>query len=199
MHHVLGFLHHLAFSDPQRRLCHGHGKVVDFDTVKLADRDLNRIADVQHDLSLVEKGQGFIFQPPKGDVSLRQEVAGATGRVKKFQPRQLALKGFQFGLAGPLHRDGLNLRKLRFQPVQKQRVNQLVNVLNAGVVHPAGAPGFRVQRAFKDSPKDGGADGGPVKVLAGFPKNQVNDGFIQPGNYDVFICEQSAVDIGERR
>ena len=75
MYHVLGFLHHLTFSDPQRRLCHDYGKVFDFDTVKLADGDLNRVADVQHDLFLMEKGDSFVFQPPEGDVSFRQEVA----------------------------------------------------------------------------------------------------------------------------
>ena len=119
MYYVLGFLHHLALSDPQRRLCHSHGEIVDFDTVELADGDLNRVAHVQHDLPLMEKGYCFIFQPPEGDVSFRQEVAGAAGRVQEFQPRQLPLKGFQLGLAGPLHRDGFNLRKLGFQPIQE--------------------------------------------------------------------------------
>ena len=119
VYHVLGFLHHLTFRNPKGRLCHSHSEVVDFNAVKLADGDLNRVAHVQHDLSLMEQGNCFIFQPPEGDVSFRQKVPGAAGRVQEFQPRQLPLKGFQLGLAGPLHRNGFNLRKLGFQSIQE--------------------------------------------------------------------------------
>ena len=43
MHNVLGLLHHLAFRNPKGRFGNRDSKIVDFDTVKLADGHLNRI------------------------------------------------------------------------------------------------------------------------------------------------------------
>ena len=53
-------------------------------------------------------------------VSFRQEVAGAAGGIKEFQPSQFPLKRFQLCLAGPFHCDRFDLFQFRFQPVQKQ-------------------------------------------------------------------------------
>ena len=73
-----------------------------------------------------------------------------------------------------------------------------MDVFNAGVVHPARATSFRVQSAFKDSTEDGGADDRPVKTLR-WPcdQDQVDHCLAQAGDLDVFIGEQTAVDIGE--
>ena len=89
VHDVLGLLHHLALRDPQGRLGHGHGKVIDLNAVELADGDLDRIGEVPQS-DLVGKGaQGFIFQLAQGDVGLGQEVAGAAGGVQDFSPASL--------------------------------------------------------------------------------------------------------------
>lgn len=56
MDNALRLLHHLAFRDPESGLGDGHGKVIDFDAVKLADAHLDRIADIhQHDLPIVKQ------------------------------------------------------------------------------------------------------------------------------------------------
>ena len=105
MHHVLGFLHHLALRDPQRGSGHGHGKVVDLNAVELANGNLDGVANIQNALPVVQQGKRFVLQPPQGDVGFRQEVAGAAGRVEEFQPGQLPLKLLQLCFAGALHRD----------------------------------------------------------------------------------------------
>lgn len=43
VYHILGFLHHLAFGNPQGGLGHGHGEVVNLDAVELADTNLDGI------------------------------------------------------------------------------------------------------------------------------------------------------------
>ena len=91
-----------------------------------------------------------------------------------------------------------NLRKLRFQIVEEQRVDDFMNVLDAGVVHPAAAPGLRVQSGFKHRAENRRADGRPVKVRTGFFQQQVNDLIAQTGNLNVLVRKQPAVDIGER-
>ena len=72
-----------------------------------------------------------------------------------------------------------------------------MDIFNAGVVHPTGAPGLRVQSALKNRTKNGGANFRPVEVLAGLVDNQVNNLFIQTGDDDAFIREQAPIHIGE--
>ena len=72
-----------------------------------------------------------------------------------------------------------------------------MDVFDAGVVHSAGAAGFRVQSAFKNRAEDGGADFAPIKGFAGLAEDQVNDFVAQAGDFNVFIGKQAAVDIGE--
>ena len=107
----------------------------------------------------VEQRKTSFFQLPQGQVSLCQKVARAAGRVEERQARQLALKCAQLSLAGLIYGDLLDFFQLRAQVVQKQWINDLVDVLDAGVVHPAGAPGVRVQGALKHRSENGGADG----------------------------------------
>ena len=74
-----------------------------------------------------------------------------------------------------------------------------MDVLDTGVVHPAAAPGFRVQGAFKDRPENGGADDRPVKVPAGLFQQEGFQFLGKGRNFNVFVAEQAAVDVGERR
>ena len=65
-------------------------------------------------------------------------------------------------------------------------------------MHPAGAPGFRVQCAFKDSSEDGRRNIAPIKILAGAAEYEVNHFIPKSGYLNVLVCKQAAVDIGER-
>jgi len=42
MYNVLSFFHHLAFSNPKSSFCNSNGKIIDFNSVELIDRNLNR-------------------------------------------------------------------------------------------------------------------------------------------------------------
>lgn len=43
MHNVLGFFHHLAFSNPKSGFCNSNSKIIDFNSVELTDRNLNGV------------------------------------------------------------------------------------------------------------------------------------------------------------
>lgn len=78
----LGFLDHLAFGNPQGRLGHGYGKVVDFDAVELTDGDFDGVYEVsQYHLAFIVAGNSFILQFPQRQVGFRQEVSAAAGRI----------------------------------------------------------------------------------------------------------------------
>ena len=96
---VFGLLHHLTFGDPEGGFCHSHSKVVDFNTVKLSDADLNYIVKAEDGLSGVDDFQALIFQFPQRKICFRQEVAGTTRRVKKVQTGYLVLKSKKFFIA----------------------------------------------------------------------------------------------------
>lgn len=81
MDDVLGLLHHLALSYPERGLGDRDGKVVYLYAIKLAYRDLYRVAYVQRYLVVVQRGDGLVLQPAQREVRLGQEVAAAAGRV----------------------------------------------------------------------------------------------------------------------
>ena len=107
--------------------------------------------------------------------------------------------GFQSGNTGFLHRDFLDFLQLGFQSIQKQRVNDLVDVLNAGIVHAAAASSFRVQGAFKHSAENGGADRRPVEILAGLGEQNIFQFFGKGRDLDILVGKQTAVYIGECR
>ena len=85
MDYVLRLLHHLAFSDPQRRLGDGHGKVIYLNTVELTDGDLDGAAHVKHYLSFIKLGDDLVFKAAQRKVCFRKEVAGTAGGVKEFE------------------------------------------------------------------------------------------------------------------
>jgi hypothetical protein len=96
MNHVLCLLHHLAFRNPERGFCNGHGKIVDFDAVKLPNGNLNGIAEIQHDLAPMQKRNDLVLQPPQGQIGLCQKVTGAAGGVyvpTDFDTKEKALFG----------------------------------------------------------------------------------------------------------
>ena len=62
-----GFLHHLAFGNPECGFGNRHRKIVDFNAVKLADGNLYRAftGGVHRHLSVGKFQQNFVFQPPQ--------------------------------------------------------------------------------------------------------------------------------------
>lgn len=149
------------------------------------------------DLVLEEQGEDLVFQAAEGEVAFREEVAGPAGGVQKGQAGQFGLIIPELGGAGLFYGDLFDLCYLPFQVVQEEWVNDFVDVFDAGIVHPARTTCLRVQGAFKDSTKDGGADDRPIKPRAGLHQDEVDHFVSQPGDLDVLIGEQTAVDVGE--
>ena len=107
------------------------------------------------------------------------------------------LKGPQFRFLCAFYRDGADFVKLSFQFVQKQRVNDLVDIFNAGIVHTAAAAGFGVQGAFKDGTENCGAYLCPIEIFACFYKQQLPDLVGKRWYLNIFVREQPAVNIRE--
>ena len=96
-----------------------------------------------------------------------------------------------------VHRDLLDFVQLAAQAVQKQRVDHLMDVLDGGVVHPAGAAGLGVEGTLEHRAEDGGTDVPPVEVLTDVIQQQVDDLLVEPRDLDALISEQAAVHIGK--
>ena len=120
------------FSAIQSAVRHGHGEVVDFDAVELADADLDRVDALQADgdLPVGEQHKHLVFQLADAQIALRQEITAACGGVQPGQCRQLVLELTQLPLLRFGDGDGFDVLQLRFQVVQEQRVDDLVDVLD---------------------------------------------------------------------
>ena len=79
----LRFLHHLAFRYPERGFCNRHGKVIDFDAVKLTDGNLYRAfaGGIHRDLTVGEFHQNFVFQAAQAQIGFSQKVSAAARGV----------------------------------------------------------------------------------------------------------------------
>ena len=86
--------------------------------------------------------------------------------LQEFQGSQLLLVGHQTLLPGIFHLYAFDFFQFFLQIIQEQGINDFMDVLDTGVMHPAFPPGIRVQSAFEHGPEDGGADLGPVELLA---------------------------------
>ena len=72
----------------------------------------------------------LVLEPAEREERLGEEVAGAAGRIKKRQRAELFLKGQRPGAAIGYRPLGLDGSKLRRQFPEKQRVDDLVDVLD---------------------------------------------------------------------
>ena len=82
------------------------------------------------------------------------------------------------------------------QAIKEERVDDLVDVGDGRVVHPAFAARLGVERRFEDRAEDDRRDARPVELLAAFAQHKVEDFVVEGGDFD-FAAEEAAVDIGE--
>jgi hypothetical protein len=90
-------------------------------------------------------------------VADHQEIAAAAGRVEKREGAQLLVE-----LEQPVA-VAFDLLELGAQLIQKQRLDQLEDVLLAGVVRAQVAARLLVHDALEQAAEDGRADGRPVQ------------------------------------
>ena len=196
-HNLVGLLHHLAFGNPKCRLCHGAGEIVDLNAIELVNAHLNGVGHLTDDaVSAVNNAQGLIFKSAQWGVGLGKEIARTTGGVEELQRSQLALEGNRFFFLGLGHGDGLDVGKFLLQVIQKQRVNDFVDVLNTGVVHSSCAACFRVKGALKHGTEDGRWNQAPVEVVGGALKDKLANLLVDAWNLDV-TSKHATVDVWE--
>ena len=133
----------------------------------------------------------------KLDVAFGEEVARPARRIEYLETRKLVLERPEQEDALLLDPLALDLRELGLQIIEKERVDHLVDVLDAGVVHAASTSRLRIQGALERRTEDGGADAGPIELLGGLPKKRFLDLLGELRNDDVLALEQVTVDIGK--
>ena len=166
-HDGIGFLQHLGLGDPEGCLGDGAGEIVDFNTVELVDGNLDRISQATYDTVVVKNLDGFVLKPSKPSIGLCQEITRSTGRVQELQGGKLILKFCcsRFLCAHDLLR--LDIGQFSFQIVQEQRVDDLVDILQRGIVHTSRPSCRRIQRGLEYSAEDSRRDQAPVEIVAG--------------------------------
>ena len=75
------------------------------------------------------------------------------------------------------------------QCIEKERVDDPVDVLDARVVHAARAARRRVERGLKDRAEDGRADRAPVKARTRIGEQDVHDLLRELRDLDVHLRE----------
>ena len=71
----------MAFSNPKRCLCDGHGEVVDLNAVELIDVDLDGGDFAERLLTAVNEPEDVVFQLAKAEIGFGEEVTGTAGRI----------------------------------------------------------------------------------------------------------------------
>ena len=133
------------------------GKLFNFYAEELVHIQANQLVYVQRLLAAVARHfvagtQHFQLQQAQLAVADDEEVAAATGRVKKRQAAQLFMEIKQAVFVV------FYLVKLGPQRIQKQRAYQLQNVFFTGVMRPQIAPRLGVHNALEQAAKNRGAD-----------------------------------------
>ena len=75
MDNIFGFLHHLGFGNPEGGFGYSHRKIIDFNSIKLADGYFDRINYIEHLLFSQEFVDCFIFQTAEGQECFCQKIS----------------------------------------------------------------------------------------------------------------------------
>ena len=189
---------HLRLRYPKGRGSNRDGKVVYLDAVELPDADLDgrKAFPCELRLPMCILSYGFVLQATQAQVGFREEIAGAAGRVEEGEGGQLVLIGHQLPLPLPLYLLFEDVVKLLAQVVEEQWVDDLVDVLDAGVVHASAATRLRIQRALEHASEDGGRYLAPVETEARVLQEYLPELFGEL-RYLYLFLEKPAIGVGE--
>ena len=167
-HNLIRRSHHLTLRNPQRRLRHRTGKIIDLNPIELVDGNLDRIHHLtNHAVTTINDTESLVLQPSETSIRLRQEITRPARRIKELKPGNLLLESNSPLPLELSHGSGTDIGQLSLKIIQEQRINHLVNILNAGIVHAAGTASLRIKSRLKHGSKDSRTDDTPVKVIAG--------------------------------
>lgn len=162
----------LLFRDPQRGTRHGHREIVDLDAMHLVDPHLDQAvlaAQFHVALAVQQVGDDAVLQFAQPQIRFGQEVARTARRIEEVQRGEPVLERFEPVLAGPLAKrlvvfDTVELGR---EIVEEERVDDLVDVPDGGVVHASLAALVVAEGLLHQRAEDDGADGAPVEPVAG--------------------------------
>ena len=81
--------------------------------------------------------------------------------------------------------------------VKEQRVDDLMDILDAGIVHSAASSGLRIKRTLEHSTEDCRTDLTPIKIITRMLEQQSSNLIIQPWNLDTPVSKQTAINVWE--
>ena len=169
--------------------------------MEVADADPDRVqvvAQIEGELPvLVQIGEDPVLDATQFQIGFGQEVAGPAGGVEEPEAGDFVMQLVERVGAGPAgDRPGLRPLEFRFQPVEEQRVDEPVDVLDGRVVHASLAPFVMAEGFLHEGTEDDGADAAPVEAFADFQQG-ITQLPGQRGHVDP-VGEQAAVHVGER-
>ena len=169
--------------------------------MEVADADPDRVqvvAQIKGELPvLVQIGEDPVLDATQFQIGFGQEVAGPAGGVEEPEAGDFVMQLVErVGAGTACDRPGLRPLEFRFQPVEEQRVDETVDVLDGRVVHASLAPFVMAEGLLHEGTEDDGADAAPVEALADFQQG-ITQLPGQRGHVDP-VGEQAAVHVGER-
>ena len=183
---------HLVVHQPERDLGDLCGEFLDLDAVKLIDANGKKAVEVQPQAAAARiagaGAQHIQLQQPQLAVGHHQKIAAAAGGIEKGQPAQFLVE-----LEQPVA-VVFDLVELGAQFVEKQRADQLEDVLFAGVVGAQVAARPGVHDRLEQCAENRRTDLAPVE-RAGIEQGFAH-GAVEIGDRQNFL-EQLAVDIGK--
>ena len=201
-YNVRSLFYHLAFCYPQGSFGNRNREVIYLYTIELADSYLDDGVFVskihQQSLSIYHLYH-FILQSAKRQEGFRQEISAATRWVHKGKRRKSILKITQQLHSFFCHFLRFYLFQFSYQVIHKQRVNHLMDIFDACIVHSPTAAGLWIKSALKHGSKYGGTDSAPIKILGTVMEYQCHYLICKPWYLYILVRKQTSVDIRESK
>ena len=193
MNNHLGLLHHLIFGNPHGSARDGDGKIVDLDAVKIFDGDEDMTVGAER----MKFPNDVVLEATDRQISFGEEIAAAAGGIKKFERRQFGLKIFECGAL--MFSTALDGFKFVVERLEKQRVDDFMNVFDGSIMHAAAPTGDRIEGRLEERAEDGRADALPIelRVVAGVEEQVVRDDVVELRDVGVVVFKEVAVDVGK--
>src|SRR5690606_11692636 len=180
---------HLVVHQPQGHLGDLGGEFLDLDAVELVYVEVDKAVHIEGLLAAgVGSAQHFEFQQAQLPVGDHQKVATAAGRVEKAQAPQFLVELEQAVLVV------LDPVKLIPEGIEKERLDELEDVLLAGVVGAEVATRLFIHDGLEQGAENRRGDAAPVQGAA--VEQGLAHGAVEAGGGQGFL-EQPAVDVGE--
>ena len=185
---------HDVVHHPHRDFGNARREFADLDAVELVDIDLRESGDVEDALLLarIKLAQDIDFELAQFAIGDDEEVAAAAGGIEEGEAGQLFVQGLKRLRLAATER--FRAGELRVKVVQKERLDELQDVLFGGVVRARGAAFLLVHDGLEERTENGRRDRLPFE-LAGLYQGEAH-GSVESGGAQA-LGEEIAIDVGE--